>query len=80
MLISPAETRLGGEIDLDVQVGDPSGHPATILWEADGGKVVRPNSKHASYTCRVPGYYRVQLTISNAWCRTEQESHVICRE
>jgi hypothetical protein len=78
MLISPTETGVGGKVDLDASVRTTPGRPFTIKWTAEGGPVEASRTAHARYTCRNPGVHGVRLVMTNQWCETSQESHIVC--
>jgi hypothetical protein len=70
VVVSPLQTSVGSDIDLDAQAEDAEDDPITYEWTATGGEIDDANAPSTTYTCGEVGeqLIRIMVTDDDEFC------------
>ena len=64
-VVSPLQTSVGNDIDLDANAQDEEGDSIEYRWTATGGSIADPDATTTTYTCGEVGDHTVTIAVSD---------------
>jgi len=81
VVISPLQTSVGNDIDVEVVAVDLDGDPIEYLWTGTGGSFADPSSPVTKFTCEEVGVQTIRITVSDDgfdFCDCDYATWVTC--
>jgi hypothetical protein len=63
--VSPLQTSIGNQIDVNVVARDEEGDTIEYLWTATSGSFANPSVPRTTYTCEELGVHTITITVSD---------------
>ena len=65
MVVSPLQTSVGNDMDLEAVAVDADDDPIDYMWTATGGSIADPTEVSTTYTCEEVGDHVIEISVSD---------------
>ena len=65
VIVSPLQTSVGNDIDLQSSAVDQEGDPITYSWTSNSGSIADPSAANTTYTCTTEGPDEITISVTD---------------